>query len=108
MVMRPLTVLEAQFTKEVISVPYDGDGASRDYDVHYRDLWDLATDLLRNPRLFPYFSFDAHRFSKFDGATFVRFVDEPFTAQDIWDIQVCNTQFGHVFISLYFCSRNSH
>lgn len=82
-----LTILEVQFTKDVISVPYDGE--MRDFDVYYRDLWELATDLLRDPRLFPHFVFDAQRLSKFDGQAFVRFVDEPFTAQDFWDVQVC-------------------
>ncbi|KAG0691763.1 hypothetical protein DFH29DRAFT_986140 [Suillus ampliporus] len=53
-----------KFTKEVIAVPFDGDGESREYEIHYRDLWELAADMLRNPRLFPHFA-----------------------AQDIWDIQ---------------------
>ncbi|KAG2746427.1 hypothetical protein P692DRAFT_20739914 [Suillus brevipes Sb2] len=76
-----------KFTKEVISVPFTGDEGLREYDVHYRDLWELAADMLRNPRLFPHFTFDAHRLSKFDGNTFVSFVDEPFTVRDIWDVQ---------------------
>ncbi|KAG1773661.1 hypothetical protein EV702DRAFT_1181089 [Suillus placidus] len=76
-----------KFTKEVISIPFAGDEELREYDVHYRDLWELAADMLRNPCLFPYFMFDAHRLSKFDGNTFVSFVDEPFTARDIWDVQ---------------------
>ncbi|KAG2126252.1 uncharacterized protein EDB93DRAFT_1109752, partial [Suillus bovinus] len=46
-----------------------------------------ATDLLRDPCLFPHFTFDAQRLSKFDGQNFVHFVDEPFTAQDFWDVQ---------------------
>ncbi|KAG0699084.1 hypothetical protein DFH29DRAFT_983675 [Suillus ampliporus] len=29
----------------------------------------------------------SHRITKFDGNTFVSFVDEPFSARDIWDIQ---------------------
>lgn len=82
-----LTFLEAQFTKDVISVPYDG--KMWDFDVYYRDLWELATDLLRDPNLFPHFQFDAQRLSKFDGQTFVRFVDEPFTVEDFWNVQVC-------------------
>ncbi|KAG1833304.1 hypothetical protein DFJ58DRAFT_719440 [Suillus subalutaceus] len=76
-----------KFTKEVISVPFNGDGELRDYEIHYRDLWELAADMLQNPRLFPHFMFDAHCLSKFDGNTFVSFVDEPFTARDIWDVQ---------------------
>ncbi|KAG1879198.1 hypothetical protein F4604DRAFT_1579346 [Suillus subluteus] len=74
-----------KFTKELISVPYDG--KMMDFDVYYRDLWELATDLLQDPRLFPHFTFDAQCLSKFDGQTFVCFVDEPFTAQDFWDVQ---------------------
>ncbi|KAG2060965.1 hypothetical protein BDR06DRAFT_966783 [Suillus hirtellus] len=69
-----------KFTKDVISVPYNG--KMQEFDVYYRDLWDLATDLLRDPNLFPHFQFDAQHLSKFDGQTFVRFVDEPFTAED--------------------------
>ncbi|KAG2030588.1 hypothetical protein BDR03DRAFT_840637, partial [Suillus americanus] len=52
------------------------------------DLWELAADMLRNPHLFPHFVFDVHQFSKFDGNTFVSFVDKPFGTRDIWDIQV--------------------
>ncbi|KAG0692246.1 hypothetical protein DFH29DRAFT_985855 [Suillus ampliporus] len=47
----------------------------------------LAADMLRNPCLFPHFAFDVHQFSKFNGNTFVSFVDELFSTQDIWDIQ---------------------
>ncbi|KAG1890839.1 hypothetical protein F4604DRAFT_1888578 [Suillus subluteus] len=74
-----------KFMKEVISVPHDG--KMWDFDLHYRDLWGLASDLLEDPRIFPHFTFDAQRLSKFDGETFVCFVDEPFTAQDFWDVQ---------------------
>lgn len=73
--------------KELISIPFAGDEELQEYDVHYQDLWKSAADMLRNPRLFPYFTFDAHRLSKFDGNAFVSFVDEPFTARDIWDVQ---------------------
>lgn len=71
----------------MISIPFAD--KSWDFDVYYRDLWEWATDLLRDPHLFPYFHFDAQRLSKFNGQSFERFVDEPFTAQDFWDAQVC-------------------
>ncbi|KAG1879315.1 hypothetical protein C8R48DRAFT_744923 [Suillus tomentosus] len=73
------------FTKEVISVPYDG--KTWNFDLHYRDLWGLASDLLGDPHIFPHFTFDAQHLSKFDGETFIRFIDEPYTAQDFWDVQ---------------------
>ncbi|KAG1898719.1 uncharacterized protein F5891DRAFT_1129341 [Suillus fuscotomentosus] len=57
-----------KFMKDVISVPYDS--KMQEFNVYYRDLWDLATDLLRDPNLFPHFQFDAQHLSKFDGQTF--------------------------------------
>jgi len=86
MISTSLMILRAQFTKDMISVPFAD--KSWDFDVYYRDLWEWATDLLRDPCLFPHFTFDAQRLSKFNGESFVRFVDEPFTAQDFWDVQV--------------------
>ena len=74
--------------KDVISVPYAG--MVHAFDVHYRDLWEWAADLLCDARLFPHFTFDAQRLSKFNGETFVCFIDEPFTADNFWDVQVCN------------------
>jgi hypothetical protein len=62
---------------------------SWDFEVYYRDLWEWAADLLRDPRLFPHLTFDAQRLSKFDGEKFVRFIDEPYTADAFWDLQVC-------------------
>ncbi|KAG2108167.1 uncharacterized protein F5147DRAFT_745794 [Suillus discolor] len=55
------------FTKDVIS-----------FDLHYRNLWEWATDLLHDPRLFPHM---------FNGKEFVNFVDEPYTAEAFWNIQ---------------------
>ncbi|KAG2738194.1 hypothetical protein P692DRAFT_20669266, partial [Suillus brevipes Sb2] len=73
------------FTQDMISVPYDG--TIREFDLHYRNLWEWATDLLRDPQLFPHMVFDAQHFSKFDGKTFVTFVDEPYTAEAFWNVQ---------------------
>ncbi|KAG1881469.1 hypothetical protein C8R48DRAFT_744221 [Suillus tomentosus] len=74
-----------EFTQDMISVPYDG--TIREFDLHYRNLWEWATDLLHDPQLFPHMVFDAQRFSKFDGKTFVTFVDEPYTAEAFWNVQ---------------------
>ncbi|KIK82424.1 hypothetical protein PAXRUDRAFT_804639, partial [Paxillus rubicundulus Ve08.2h10] len=37
----------------------------------------------------PHFVFDAQHLSKFNGHSFVCFINEPFTANDFWDFQVC-------------------
>ncbi|KAG2050505.1 hypothetical protein BDR06DRAFT_1064545 [Suillus hirtellus] len=46
-----------------------------------------VTDLLHDPRLFPRMVFDVQHFLKFDGKTFIHFIDEPFTAESFWNIQ---------------------
>ncbi|KAG2349495.1 hypothetical protein BDR05DRAFT_871659, partial [Suillus weaverae] len=65
-----------KFMKEVISIPFAGDEELWEYD----QICCTHTNMLCNPHLFPYFMFDAYHLSKFDGNTFVSFVDEPFTA----------------------------
>jgi hypothetical protein len=42
----------------------------------------------KDSHIFPHFTFDVQYLSKFDGETFVHFIDEPYTVQDFWDIQV--------------------
>ncbi|KIJ58589.1 hypothetical protein HYDPIDRAFT_178048 [Hydnomerulius pinastri MD-312] len=57
------------------------------FDLYYRPLWDWICDLLRDPKFGPHFVFDAQRLSKYDGKQFVRFFDEPWTANSFWDHQ---------------------
>ncbi|EIW85524.1 hypothetical protein CONPUDRAFT_49167, partial [Coniophora puteana RWD-64-598 SS2] len=75
------------FRREVISVNYAKEPEPRQFDFWHRPLWDWATDLLKDPRTGPHFHFDAQRLSKFDGELFVRFIDEPWTADDFWSFQ---------------------
>ncbi|KAG1808053.1 uncharacterized protein BJ212DRAFT_1485330 [Suillus subaureus] len=72
--------------KEVILMMYED--KSWDFEVHYWDLWEWAADLLRDPCLFLHLTFDAQHLSKFDGENFVWFIDEPYTADAFWDLQL--------------------
>ncbi|KAG2157550.1 hypothetical protein DEU56DRAFT_722843 [Suillus clintonianus] len=74
------------FTKQIIQVPYDG--VDQEFTLYYWDLWDWVCDLLRDPYIGPQFTFDNQCLSKFDGNTFVRFIDEPWTADRFWEAQV--------------------
>ncbi|KAH7919486.1 hypothetical protein BV22DRAFT_1075186 [Leucogyrophana mollusca] len=73
------------FTKDVVSVPFRDENLT--FDVHYRPLWDWACDLLRDPQVGPHFVFDAERLSKYNGSSFVRFYDEPWTVDAFWHAQ---------------------
>jgi hypothetical protein len=57
--------------------------------MYSRCLWSWALDLMRDSRFAPHFTIDAQHLYKFNGARFVRFIDEPWTANAFWDAQVC-------------------
>jgi hypothetical protein len=58
------------------------------FEFWCRPLWDWATNILENPQLAPLIEWDAKRLSKFNGESWVPFVDEPCTATRMWDVQV--------------------
>ncbi|KAG1838070.1 hypothetical protein F4604DRAFT_1998347 [Suillus subluteus] len=73
------------FQKDVVSVEHRDE--THKFEMHYRPLWDWALDLLQDCRLAYHFVFDAQRLSKFNGEQFVRFIDEPWTADAFWNAQ---------------------
>ncbi|KAL4061680.1 hypothetical protein V8B97DRAFT_2066336 [Scleroderma yunnanense] len=58
------------------------------FPVYHQSLWDWACDLLKDPHVGLNFVFDAQCLSKFDGTSFVHFIDEPWTANEFWNVQV--------------------
>ncbi|KAI0782698.1 hypothetical protein C8Q75DRAFT_691392, partial [Abortiporus biennis] len=75
-----------EFRKEEITPLYKN--VAKPYKLWYRPLWDWALDLLHNRHLAPHFIWDAEQLFKYDGSKFVRFIDEPWTANQWWEIQV--------------------
>ncbi|CAA7262545.1 unnamed protein product [Cyclocybe aegerita] len=74
------------FTHETIKVDYKGN--DKVFEVSTCPLWDWCFDLVSDPHVVSQFHWDAERYYKFDGKrTWVRFIDEPWTADDWWDIQ---------------------
>ena len=57
------------------------------YEVSTRPLWDYCLELLQHEELIHAFQWDAQRLFKFDGTRFEQFIDEPWTADDWWNIQ---------------------
>ncbi|EIW75450.1 hypothetical protein CONPUDRAFT_33268, partial [Coniophora puteana RWD-64-598 SS2] len=74
------------FKKEEVKALYEG--VTGEYDVHYHNIWEWTKELLRDPRMFPQFTLDAQRLSKYNGDRFVRFFDKPYTADKFWEFQV--------------------
>jgi hypothetical protein len=69
-----------------VSVPYKGE--QRSYDVHHRNLWDWAVDLVQHPQLAPQFHWDAEKVFMRNDDQLTRVYHEPWTADAFWDVQV--------------------
>lgn len=69
-----------------ISIPYKTE--QKVFELHCRPLWDWIIHQVKDPILAPHFVWDAQRLTKFDGETWVRFYDEPWTAKKFSEVQV--------------------
>ena len=56
--------------------------------MYGRDLFDYLMDMVNNPSLFSQMEFNAQRLYKYDGMSWKRFYDEPYTADHFWTAQV--------------------
>ena len=75
-----------QFQKHTTTAMYDK--KPHTYDVYSRSLWDWTLEQVKNPVLATHFQWDAQRLYKYNGREWVRFIDEPYTANRMWDVQV--------------------
>ncbi|KAJ7263191.1 hypothetical protein B0H12DRAFT_1209494 [Mycena haematopus] len=76
-----------EFQKFDFEVKYKG--VEQQFVVHACPLWDWALDLTRDPRLAPFFVWDAERTYQYNGTKYIRFWTEPWTGNSFWEIQVC-------------------
>lgn len=58
------------------------------FDVHVRNVWEWITTVVEEPSLAPHFQWDAQRMSKWDGAEWVPYYDDPCTGGSMWNAQV--------------------
>ena len=82
-----------KFEKETISAT--SKNQSHEFDVWVRPMWPWIQDMLQNPDLIHHFVWDACKMSRFskESDSWVRFYDEPWTADRFWEIQVCVIDF---------------
>ncbi|KAJ7088189.1 hypothetical protein C8R44DRAFT_836122 [Mycena epipterygia] len=73
------------FEPGVITIRYKNE--DKNFDTYTRPLWDWALSLIQDPRLAPYFVWDAEKAYKFNGEKYVRFYHEPWTADAFWAAQ---------------------
>ena len=56
--------------------------------MYTRPLWNWALDLLSDPLLAPHFIWDTQCLYKHNGVRYEHFIDEPWTADRWWEVQV--------------------
>ncbi|KAJ3509806.1 hypothetical protein NMY22_g16171 [Coprinellus aureogranulatus] len=77
---------DATLKHETFPVPYKG--VEVEFDLWYREIWDWCLELLRDPFYVRQMRWHALRLYRHNGFTFERFINEPWTADDWWFIQV--------------------
>jgi hypothetical protein len=79
-----------KFEQESVTAPYKG--KPQQLDVWVRPMWTWIEDMLQNEDLIDHFEWDACQRWRFDEDedSWVRFYDEPWTADRFWEIQVCS------------------
>ncbi|KAJ7897519.1 hypothetical protein B0H13DRAFT_2234374 [Mycena leptocephala] len=74
-----------KFASGTITVQYKDEDNT--FSTYTRPLWDWARSLIQDPRLASSFVWDAEKAYKFNGETYVRFYQEPWTADAFWAAQ---------------------
>ena len=75
-----------KFKETTITVPYENE--VQECPVWSRDLWDWAMDQVMDTRLTSRWVWDAMQQYRWNGTKWVRFRDEPWTADALWELQV--------------------
>ncbi|KIM41796.1 hypothetical protein M413DRAFT_71191, partial [Hebeloma cylindrosporum] len=79
------------FTTMTVDVPYKDNEIT--FDLAYRPIWEgFCLPILENSEIMKTFKWHAERHYKFNGqlSKWQRFIDEPWTADAMWDFQVLN------------------
>ncbi|KAF6755026.1 hypothetical protein DFP72DRAFT_1068157 [Ephemerocybe angulata] len=75
------------------------------FPVWRLDMEKWMLDILYNPELAPELRFDAERLSRHDGEKFVRFIDEPWTANRWWKIMDKLPDKGSPFAIIFYADK---
>ncbi|KAL4266406.1 hypothetical protein AB1N83_001284 [Pleurotus pulmonarius] len=74
-----------EFVQDTIEVEYRGQQV--EFEIWYRPLWDWVLSLVKDANLASDFEWNSQRLYKFNGTDFIRFFDEPWTGDLLWDME---------------------
>lgn len=81
-----MTIYFNQLSQVTVTAKYEGENI--DFSLWHTPLWQWCTEILNNKELMKNFQFDAMQVFRFNGTTFERCYDEPWTADLWWKVQV--------------------
>jgi len=101
-----ITTEASKFQKRTITPEYKSE--SQEFEVWVRPISEWAEEMLQDEDLIHHFVWDAECVSKFDSGSgsWVRVIDEPWTADRFWEIQV-SPQLYLMAICLHLLSGKS-
>ncbi|TFK32476.1 hypothetical protein BDQ12DRAFT_773340 [Crucibulum laeve] len=73
------------FIHHTVAVPYKQE--EQKFDFWCRPLWNWLSDLISDVDLAPHFVWDAQQLFVYQDSSFIRFFDEPWTANHFWEVQ---------------------
>lgn len=79
-------------------------GVKEEFQFQHRPLWGWIEGQVQDPKLVPYFHWDAQRLYKYDGTRWVRYIEDPWTADMFWDVQVSS----HLSQIVHLSNRRRH
>ncbi|KAF8834126.1 hypothetical protein BDN67DRAFT_992728 [Paxillus ammoniavirescens] len=88
------------------TVPVQHKKQDLEYKVYIQPLWDWAMDLLQDPLLSPFFTWDTQHLYKHNGTRFEQFIDEPWTADRWWKIQLALPENGVPFAFILYADKS--
>ncbi|KAF6744588.1 hypothetical protein DFP72DRAFT_1078429 [Ephemerocybe angulata] len=94
---------DSSLKKRTFVVPYKN--SEIEYDIWMRDLWDWCLELLHDPFHVRAMHWHAQRLYRHNGQEFERFINEPWTADDWWDIQSALPANGFPFMIILYADK---
>ncbi|KAG9219806.1 hypothetical protein CCMSSC00406_0009505 [Pleurotus cornucopiae] len=93
-----------EFVQDTIEVEYRGQEV--EFEIWYRPLWDWVLSLVKDTNLASHFEWNSQRLYKFNGRDFIRFFDEPWTGDLLWNMESQLPEDGTPFFYIVYADKS--
>ncbi|KAF9490004.1 hypothetical protein BDN71DRAFT_1525388 [Pleurotus eryngii] len=93
-----------EFVQDTIEVEYRGQEV--EFEIWYRPLWDWVLSLVKDTNLASHFEWNSQWLYKFNGRDFIRFFDEPWTGDLLWNMESQLPEDGTPFFYIVYADKS--